>query len=94
MVRFHHHNYQGEGGAASARPGSGAEHSDETMRNGSNRGPEASTVNAVQASQNSDVRAFVMEPAALPILRDATSEQWRDNHTKPSSFRLMMTGSA
>ena len=62
----------------------GAEHSDETMNSGSNREPEASTVNAVQASQNSDVRAFVKEPAALPMLWDATFEQWRDNHTEPT----------
>ena len=72
MVRFHQHNYQDEGGAASARPGSGAEHSDEAMSSGSNRGPEASTVNAVQASRNSDVRAFVKEPAAPPMFWDAT----------------------
>ena len=84
VVRFHQHNYRDEGGAASAPPGSGAEHSDETMSSGSDRGPEASTVKAVQAPQNSDVRAFVKEPAALPMLWDATFEQWRDTHTEPT----------
>ena len=54
------------------------------MSSGSDRGPEASTVKAVQAPQNSDVRAFVKEPAALPMLWDATFEQWRDNHTEPT----------
>ena len=84
MIQSHQHNYHDEGGAASARPGSGAEHSNKTMSSGSNRGAEASTVNAVGASQNSDVRAFVKEPAALLVLWEATFEQWRDNHTEPT----------
>ena len=64
------------------------------MSSGSNRGPEASTANAVQSHQNSGVRAFVKEPAALPVLWEATFEQWRDNHTEPTHTIMSLHPSA